>query len=128
MPIQDHDEFGPDAFIPASAVLEKLPDAEPYEIDGVARLYRLPDAKGSIGLISPLSNHFCDRCNRIRLTADGKLKPCLHSSEEFSIKGLSDEEMLAEFKRAIFAKPSCHVELSAQSRSQAGRNMNQIGG
>ena len=129
MPIQDHDEFGEAAFIPCKKIIEKLPEAVPQAKDGgVARLYRLPGALGNIGLISPLSDHFCGSCNRIRLTADGKLKPCLHSGDEFSIKGLNREDMLAEFQRAILAKPSCHAELSHTSRSQAGRNMNQIGG
>ena len=129
MPMQDHDEFGASAFIPCSQIIEQLPDLVPQTPDaGVARLYRLPGALGSIGLISPLSSHFCAACNRIRLTADGKLKPCLHSGEEFSIKGLNREEMLAQFQRAILAKPACHAELSHASRSQAGRNMNQIGG
>ena len=129
MPIQDHDEFGEAAFIPCKKIIEKLPEAVPQKRDGgVARLYRLPGALGNIGLISPLSDHFCASCNRIRLTADGKLKPCLHSGDEFSIKGLDRDGMLAEFQRAILAKPSCHAELSHASRSQAGRNMNQIGG
>ena len=129
MPIQDHDEFGEAAFIPCKKIIEKLPEAVPQKRDGgVARLYRLPGAQGNIGLISPLSDHFCASCNRLRLTADGKLKPCLHSGDEFSIRGLDREGMLAEFKRAILSKPSCHAELSHASRSQAGRNMNQIGG
>ena len=129
MPIQDHDEFGEAAFIPCKKIIEKLPEAVPQKRDGgVARLYRLPGAQGNIGLISPLSDHFCASCNRLRLTADGKLKPCLHSGDEFSIRGLDREGMLAEFKRAILSKPSCHAELSHTSRSQAGRNMNQIGG
>lgn len=129
MPIQDHDEFGESAFIPCSFVLKELPEAIPQPKDGgVARLYRLPGAKGNIGLISPLSDHFCGSCNRIRLTSDGKLKPCLHSSEEYSIKGLSKEEMIQQFSRSIMAKPEQHVELSAIHRSNAGRNMNQIGG
>ena len=89
MPIQDHDEFGESAYVPCSRVLEKLPDAAPVEKDGgVAKLYRLPGAKGNIGLISPINAHFCCECNRIRLTADGKLKPCLHAPDEYSIKVL----------------------------------------
>ena len=81
MPMLDHPEFGPEAFIPCAAVLEKLPQAVPVPQDGgVARLYRLPGAQGNIGLISPVSAHFCAACNRIRLTADGKLKPCLHAA------------------------------------------------
>ena len=60
MPIQDHDEFGEEAYVPYSRVLEKLPEAKPMPQDGgVAKLYRLPGAKGNIGLISPVSAHFC---------------------------------------------------------------------
>ena len=129
MPIQDHDEFGQAAFLPVKTVLEKLPELAPVSPDGgVARLYRLPGALGNVGLISPVSDHFCASCNRLRLTADGKIKPCLHSSDELSIKGLSFEEMLAAFRRAILEKPAHHAALSAQLRSEAGRNMNQIGG
>ena len=129
MPIQDHDEFGEEAFLPCARVLEYLPDAQPQRRDGgVAKLYRLPGALGSIGLISPLSDHFCGSCNRVRLTADGKIKPCLHSDAEYAIKGLDRAGMVEQFQRAIFAKPSRHGELSATQRSQAGRNMNQIGG
>lgn len=129
MPIGDHDEFGQRAFIPCKRVIEQLPDAVPQEKDGsVARLYRLPGSLGNVGLISPLTDHFCKTCNRIRLTADGKLKPCLHSGEEISIKGLGKAGIEEQFRKAILGKPSCHAELSNVCRSQAGRNMNQIGG
>ena len=129
MPMYDSGDFGPEAFIPCSTVTDRLPELESVPQDnGVARLYRLPGAQGKIGLISPVSSHFCGRCNRIRLTADGKLKPCLHSDQEFSIKGLDYEGMLRQMQAAILAKPPCHEELSAVSRSHAGRNMNQIGG
>ena len=129
MPIQDHDEFGESAYVPYSRVLEKLPEAVPVPKDGgVAKLYRLPGAKGNIGLISPISAHFCSECNRLRLTADGKLKPCLHSGDEYSIKGLDKAGMLAVFKQAIWNKPAWHGDLDALHRSQAGRNMNEIGG
>ena len=129
MPIQNHDEFGESAYVPYSRVLEKLPEAVPAAKDGgVAKLYRLPGAKGNIGLISPINAHFCSECNRIRLTADGKLKPCLHSAEEYSIKGLNREEMKAVFEQAIWNKPAWHGDLDAVNRSKAGRNMNEIGG
>lgn len=95
---------------------------------GVAKLYRLPGAQGDIGLISPLSRHFCGECSRIRLTADGYLKPCLHSPAEFGIKGLDFEGMVGQFRRAVMEKPACHGGLSAQKRSGAGRDMNRIGG
>ena len=129
MPIQDHDEFGEEAYVPCSRVLEKLPQAVPVPKDGgVAKLYRLPGAKGNIGLISPINAHFCGECNRLRLTADGKLKPCLHSGDEYPIKGLNREEMKAVFEQAIWNKPAWHGDLDALHRSQAGRNMNEIGG
>lgn len=129
MPIQNHDEFGQEAYVPYSRVLEKLPEAMPLSRDGgVAKLYRLPGAKGNIGLISPVSAHFCGECNRLRLTADGKLKPCLHSADEYSIKGMDKDGMKAVFEQAIRNKPAWHGDLDAVHRSQAGRNMNEIGG
>lgn len=129
MPMYDSGDFGPEAFIPYTVVLDKLPELIPTESDGgVAKLYRLPGALGSIGLISPLSAHFCAACNRIRLTADGRLKPCLHSGDEYSLKGLDYDGMVSELKRSILCKPSWHGVLNAENRSRAGRNMNQIGG
>ena len=129
MPMYDGGEFGESAMIKGDAVLRRLPELVPVDSDGgVAKLYRMPGAKGSIGLISPVSSHFCADCNRIRLTADGKLKPCLHSGVEYSIKGLNREGMAEQFKNAVMAKPACRDELSTQKRSGAGRNMNAIGG
>ncbi len=127
MPMVDG-EFGPQAFLPCAAVLEALPEAEPTADDGVARLYRLPGALGSIGLISPLSQHFCGSCNRIRVTADGKIKPCLHAAAEYSLKGLDPEGMRAVMRDAIRNKPAAHLPLSAREPSRAGRSMNEIGG
>ena len=129
MPMYDSGDFGSDAYVPYSKVLEVLPEAVPVPGDGgVAKLYRLPGAKGNIGLISPVSAHFCGDCNRLRLTADGKLKPCLHAAEEYSVKGLSFEEMKAVMEQAIWNKPAWHGDLDALHRSRAGRNMNEIGG
>lgn len=128
MPMYDGGDFAASAFVPGRTVLEKLPEAQEAGFDGVARLYRLPGAKGKIGLINPLSEHFCAACNRLRLTADGKLKPCLHSPAELSIKGLTREEMRRQFERAILEKPARHAVLSAVQRSEAGRTMNRIGG
>ena len=129
MPMVDSSDFGPEAYLPCTAVTERLPGLEAMDPDGgVARLYRLPGAMGNIGLISPVSAHFCTACNRIRITADGKVKPCLHSSDEISIKGLDEEGMRETLRQAILAKPRWHGELSYCERSRAGRNMNQIGG
>ena len=129
MPMYDSGDFNETAFIPYTRVLDYLPEAVPVKHDGgVAKLYRLPGAKGNIGLISPVSAHFCGDCNRIRLTADGKLKPCLHSPDEYSLKGLDFDGMKKVLEEAIWNKPAWHGDLDAVHRSQAGRNMNQIGG
>lgn len=129
MPMYDSGDFGENAFVPYTRVLDALPKAVPAEHDGgVAKLYRLPGAQGSIGLISPVSAHFCGDCNRIRLTADGRIKPCLHSADEYSLKGLDFDGMKKILEEAIRNKPAWHGNLDALHRSQAGRNMNQIGG
>jgi len=129
MPMYDSGDFSEAAFIPCTTVLEHLPEARPAKPDGgVAKLFRLPGAQGNIGLISPLSAHFCGACNRIRLTADGRIKPCLHMEDEYALKGLDFEGMKAVLEKAIYQKPSWHGQLDALHRSRAGKNMNEIGG
>lgn len=129
MPMYDSGDFGEEAFISCDTVLEQLPEAVPQQADGgVAKLYRLPNALGNVGLISPVSSHFCGACNRIRLTADGRIKPCLHSDDEFRIKGLNKEEMTETMKEAILGKPQWHGEMSYTERTHTHRDMNQIGG
>lgn len=129
MPIGRAAPFGPEAYLPCEAVLERLPDLEALgETGGVAERFRLPGAVGTVGLIRPLSGCFCGRCDRIRLTADGCLKPCLHSREEIPLRGLHGADLRRALGRAILHKPARHGELSAQVRSEAARDMNQIGG
>ena len=129
MPMYDSGDFKSDAFIPYTVVTDKLHELEKVPADGsVAKLYRFPDGLGNVGLISPVSAHFCRECNRIRLTSDGKIKPCLHSNAEYPIKGLDYGQMVEQFKTAIMAKPEWHGELSYKHRSNAERNMNEIGG
>ena len=129
MPMCEGAEFGADAYIPYTKVLDALPEVQPVPKDGgVAKLYRLPGAKGNIGLISPVSAHFCGECNRIRLTADGRVKPCLHSNAEYPLKGLDFDGMRSQLEKAILNKPQWHGDLDAAHHSGAGRNMNQIGG
>lgn len=130
MPIGDTAPFGKEAYLPNSVVLDKLPQLEPIssESHSVARLYTLPNAKGRVGLISPLSNHFCAECNRLRLTADGCLKPCLHSADEISARHLHGEELKTAILDAVSRKPQMHVALSATEHSCSQRNMYRIGG
>ncbi len=120
--------FGPEAYIECDEVLKRVPELEECGTDGVARMYRIPGAKGRIGLISPISAHFCASCSRLRLTADGMIKPCLHSPAEFGIRGLDEAGMKEVFLKAVGAKPLQHPPLGFDSLSGAGRSMNRIGG
>lgn len=100
-------------------------------LDGEARLYRLAGAEGTVGFISPISNPYCDDCNRMRLTADGRLRMCLLSDGEINFRktlrnGGSHQDLVALFERAIRAKPVGH-QLKNGVIPQ-GRTMSQIGG
>ena len=129
MPMGPGTEFGEDAYLPGQTVLDRVPELQLLPEDGgVARLYRLPGAAGRVGLISPLSRHFCGSCNRLRLTSEGALKPCLHSGQEIPLRGLHGDALRDAMISAIQAKPQMHGALDAHHRSQAGRNMNTIGG
>lgn len=129
MPMGPGAEFGESAYLPGQTVLDRVPELRPLPEDGgVARLYQLPGAAGRVGLISPLSRHFCGTCNRLRLTSEGALKPCLHSSQEIPLRGLHGDALREAMVSAILAKPKMHGALDAHHRSQAGRNMNTIGG
>ena len=129
MPLGPGAEFPPEAFLSCDVVLERVPELEALgEYDGVARLFRLPGARGRVGLISPVSHDFCHRCDRVRLTSDGKLKPCLHSDKEFSLRGLQGSELRAALEAAIRAKPRSHQTLEPGHPTAGGRTMNRIGG
>lgn len=94
---------------------------------GPAQYYRLPDAQGTVGVISAISNHFCASCNRLRLTADGKIKPCLFGDTEYDIRSAlrkgNKEEVLSVFEAALSHKPSGH-----EHRIGTRRMMSQVGG
>ena len=128
MPIGACASFPKHAFVKGDLVLEKLPELVEIENSGVARMYQYPDGRGRIGIISAVNQHFCLSCNRIRLTCDGKIKPCLHSSEEVVVRGLRGEALAREMKRAIEDKPAQHVKLTYGYVSETNRYMNQIGG
>ena len=113
-------------FLPVSSVLERAPELEEVSGRGVARRFRLPGGAGTVGLIAPLSRAFCGGCSRIRVTADGHLKSCLHSREEIPLAGLRGEALEAAIRRGIREKPRTH-HLTERS-SDTPRSMNQIGG
>lgn len=95
-----------------------------------AKIYNMPGSQGSIGFITPVSQHFCSSCNRIRLTPDGYLKPCLLSNDEYSLReslrsGISDDELLEKIKYVVRNKPKQHCLIKGQA---SDRGMSRIGG
>ena len=108
-----------------------LQEVDGAELDGEARLYRIPGAAGTIGLISSVTQPFCASCSRARLTADGRLRLCLLREKEVDLlsplrKGASLEEIGQLIQDAIWQKPWGHG--LAQEEIPLNRVMNQIGG
>ncbi len=130
MPIGEASSWSVDNFLSNDAVLQKVPSLikEPcIDITSPAVYYRLQGAKGRVGLISPITCKFCSSCNRVRLTAEGKLKYCLHSNEEFDIKKVVREHgLIKEFiEQSIAQKPQEHT---IEEGNFVLRNMVQTGG
>ena len=94
---------------------------------GPARYWKLPDSSGTIGFITSVSDHFCASCNRLRLTADGKLRLCLFSDEELDVRAAlregTIEDVEALFWQAMKQKPESHA-----ARTGTVREMVQVGG
>jgi cyclic pyranopterin phosphate synthase len=114
--------------------LETMGKLEPWKVDagnGPAKYFRLPGASGTVGFISPVTEHFCFQCNRLRLTADGKLRPCLLSEDEIDLKeplrsGAPLEELKSLIARAIANKPKGHR--LGEDANHKGRPFSQVGG
>jgi cyclic pyranopterin phosphate synthase len=119
--------------VSAAGVAAGLGELLPVEREGApggwgpASYYRFADSQGTVGVISPLSHHFCGECNRLRLTADGKLRPCLFSDEELDVRTVlrtgTDEDVRAVVRHALHIKPEGHHD-----RVGTERRMSQIGG
>jgi cyclic pyranopterin phosphate synthase len=126
-----------DRFIGADEVLERLgslaellPDAGPRG-NGPARYFRFPGAVGSVGVITPLSHNYCDSCNRMRLTADGRLRTCLFGSHEADLKTplRAAGTVRAAVERALQQKPQRHMLINGSDSGSGGLGaLSQIGG
>ena len=138
MPLGTNTAWADDAYVSVGEVRRQIEDAlgelAPAKVgvgNGPARYYRLPGAVGTIGFISPVSEHFCYQCNRLRLTADGRLRPCLLSDFEIDLRtplrqGASLAEVRELLIRSIGAKPRGHrLDESIAPRERA---MSEIGG
>ena len=110
-----------------------LGELEPLDINdapagaGPARYWHFPGAAGTVGFISAMSNHFCANCNRLRLTADGNVRPCLFSDAEYSVREAlrrgDDMQVLSIWRDAVAHKPQEHAIIEGTQRF-----MSQIGG
>ncbi|MBW2623216.1 MAG: GTP 3',8-cyclase MoaA [Deltaproteobacteria bacterium] len=138
MPMGAVGYWSAERFISSSRIKENLSPLGPLtpvlstEKDGPVKKYRLPDGRGTLGFISALSDHFCASCNRIRLTADGKLRLCLHSNRELDLKtplrqGATREELTDILRQAVRGKPAQH-HLGEKIHPSSNRSMNLIGG
>ncbi|MBP3962151.1 GTP 3',8-cyclase MoaA [Paenibacillus lignilyticus] len=142
MPIGHADDNWRNHYLPLTRVLEiaeenglNIEQIHDVQGNGPSDDYRIEGGKGSFGLIHPVSDQFCARCNRLRLTADGHIHPCLYWVDELNVKpALGDEKKMLElFSKAMAIKPLNHemaAKLSneAQSHEPTGRRMSQIGG
>lgn len=130
MPFVGQQNFAFGKYIPGTSVLNRCKDLIPLKREDAsspAKYYKLPDAKGKVGLIEPLSHQFCDKCNRLRITADGHLLNCLHSRKETDLREkLNDPEGLKSLIiKAVNEKPETHHISEGRLME---RDMGNIGG
>ncbi|MBQ9536396.1 MAG: GTP 3',8-cyclase MoaA [Desulfovibrionaceae bacterium] len=143
MPIGHDTAWSKDLFCPVADILalawERVP-LQPVSVDnplqGPARMFEIKGKRGRLGFISPISNHFCHTCNRLRLTSDGYLRLCLYDDQQYPLRTLMREEKLDDLalaekiKQVIRTKPLGIHLLQARKQQQpvAQRTMSGIGG
>lgn len=142
MPIGHQDEDWKSRYLSLTTVLDRCKAngwntsaSDAVYGNGPSQNFRIDGALGSFGLIHPISDHFCETCNRLRITADGNVKPCLYWSDEFNVrKYIGDDSAMEDlFFRALDIKPQNHEMAQAlmneeQSHTPTLRRMSQIGG
>lgn len=140
MPIGTTNVWQESRYLPTSEIRARIESAfgvlspvASHKLDGPARLFSLPGARGTIGFISPLSNHFCDTCNRLRLTSAGKLRSCLLTDQEIDIKSVlrlngSDHEIEELILTTIREKPKGHTLVETGVIGSCHGQMSRIGG
>lgn len=145
MPVGEKSSWGKEKFVKSEeikACIEQLGELTPFRRKhgmGPASMYDLvtPDNKrGVVGFISPISHHFCDQCNRLRLTSEGKLRACLLKDEEVDLKPIlrgngTDKQLMSKMRQTILDKPQGHTleqDLAIEERASCRGRMSRIGG
>jgi GTP 3',8-cyclase len=138
MPVQENVEVQRDTYVSSDEILARIiklgelrPVPGPFG-NGPARYYAYPGAAGAIGVISPLSHDYCERCNRVRLTADGRLRLCLFGDYALDLRaplrnGAGTAEIAALLRSAMLIKPERH-HLRLGETSSRMRAFSEIGG
>ena len=135
MPVGDMSSVTWEHVVPSDEVLSRISEIAPIQPwsgpprgNGPAAYYRFAGAAGSIGVITPMTHTYCASCNRVRLTADGKLRTCLFGDHEVNLRDAhrAGEEMAPLFLRALAEKPLEHELL--QMRTGGLRALSQVGG
>ena len=141
MPVGNEGNWGldfpltPDRYFSIAEMLDRLAPLELVRTgqpigNGPARTYHIAGALGTVGFISPLGEHFCATCNRLRLTADGRLRPCLLHDLEVPVREAvrASDGVASLIERAVTLKPHSHDLLLADASVSHDRMMCQIGG
>lgn len=135
MPVGDMRDLTWEHVVPSDEVLERVaavgaltPDSGPSLGNGPAAYYRLPGAAGTVGVITPMTHTYCGSCNRVRLTADGRLRTCLFGDHEVLLRDAlrAGEPLEPLFRKALAEKPLEHQLL--QMRVGGLRALSQVGG
>jgi cyclic pyranopterin phosphate synthase len=140
MPMSPEGFWGPEKVVTAAEAIGRLEAVYGPLVplgrgkgSGPAVRYQVPGFKGTVGFITPVSQHFCVDCNRIRITADGKIRTCLFSDNETDIleplrSGASDDQILTVIQDALNAKPDGHGMGEGGGVKTCVRTMSHIGG
>lgn len=135
MPVGDLRELTWEHVVPTDEILARLgelgslePDGKPVYGNGPARYYRFPGAPGSVGVITPMTHSYCELCNRVRLTADGRLRTCLFGNHEVPLRDSvrRGEPLEPLFVKALAEKPKEHALLQFQVGGL--KALSQVGG
>jgi len=137
MPVGENLDVSADEYVPAPAMLARLgrigelrPVAGPRG-NGPARYFAFPGARGTVGVITPMSHNYCDTCNRMRLTADGALRPCLFGSLQTDLRGplRSGQPLQPLIEETLRIKPERHWLVRGSAAGSGGLlALSQVGG
>ncbi|CAB4744496.1 MAG: GTP 3',8-cyclase MoaA [Actinobacteria bacterium] len=136
MPLDADQNWTNESVVTAAEIVERIGSVHPLEpmpsSNAPAMRYRYIDGQGEIGIVASVTNAFCDTCDRVRLTAEGKFRNCLFGLEEYDVRGLmrsgaSDDELSACIEGAVLAKWAGH-QINQVQFIRPHKSMSQIGG